>query len=220
MDFMNLKGNRMYNNGPNTSGNGVKPKIVTPIVHAGGIVEKKKPLLQEFKDSLIKKPNVDLGTYLVRDCVVPMIQNTILDYLSMRFFGTPMRGNGVNRGSNVITSIGQTIASYGQNLYRGNVTDYSRQYGQQQGMATMRDNINYHDIIILDPEDAKGVVRQMREFIGMYQEATVSDLLSLVGITANSVDDDWGWTNPNDIGLRRVPEGYLIDVADAIYLRR
>ena len=214
--------NSTYNKQNNQSGharNGNKPKP-KQLVSNNAMARRKKSLMEEFKDSFITNDKIDIGTYLVKDVVVPTIQNTILDYLSMRFFGASQAGR--NRGY----GYGKSIFDYGREVFGyGNRTNYggSYNYGRQTGGPNLNNpdrRIDYHDIILLNAQDAKTVVDYMRNRIMRYNEATVSDLFSCIGITSAYTDDDWGWTNPSDIGIKRVPEGWLIDVADAIYLNR
>lgn len=193
------------------------------IVPNNSLATRKKSLVDEFKDSIVSKDHIDVGSYLVHDVVVPTIQNTILDFLSMKFFGASQMGR--NRAP-----VGRSLFDYGRQIFTGYGTQY--QYGNQYnyGRSTGYPNNNYQqeppqrldyrNIILLNPDDAKAVVDNLRGRIYRYNEATVSDLYSAVGITASYVDDNWGWVNPNDIGIKRVPEGWLIDVADARYLQR
>jgi hypothetical protein len=43
-------------------------------------------------------------------------------------------------------------------------------------------------------------------------------MLDLMEISGKYTDNNWGWTNKGEIGLKRVNNGYLIDVAEAILL--
>ena len=58
----------------------------------------------------------------------------------------------------------------------------------------------------------------MRRRIEEFDQVSVADMLDLMEMTGKYTDNNWGWTNPNDIGIRRVNNGYLIDVAEAKWL--
>ena len=62
------------------------------------------------------------------------------------------------------------------------------------------------------------MVNRLRERIDEYEQATVADLFDLIDVSSNYVDNNWGWADPHDIGIRRVSSGYLIDVAEARHL--
>ena len=200
---------------PNYNRNNIpRPK---QLVGNNAMASQKKTLIDEFRDAMIKTEHIDIGTYLVRDVIVPTIQNTILDYLSMKFFGTARFGRNTSMG------YGRSIFDYGRNVINNYSSQYqygNNQYGMNNNSTVdrARNRIDYREIVLLNAEDAKIIVDHMRGRIAKYGEATVSDLYDCLGITANNVDFDWGWNNPNDIGIKRVPEGWLIDVANAVYL--
>ncbi len=197
------------------------------VVPNNAMANRKKSLVDEFKDSIISKEHVDVGSYLVHDVIVPTIQNTVLDFLSIKFFGASQLGRNRAPVGRSLFDYGRQIFGYGTQYQYG--TNYGSNYGY--GRTTGYPNgtpqpdpqnykVDYRNIILLNPDDAKAVVDSMRQRIFRFNEATVSDLYGAVGITASYTDDNWGWTNANDIGIKRVPEGWLIDVADAKYLPR
>jgi hypothetical protein len=55
----------------------------------------------------------------------------------------------------------------------------------------------------------------MRFRIGEYGQVSIAEMLDFMEITSNFNDNNWGWTRPNDIGIRRLNNGWLIDVAEA-----
>lgn len=189
------------------------------VISNNSLASRRGSLFDEFKDSLISKDRIDLGSYLVRDVIVPTIQNTILDYLSMKFFGTSQM---VRPRANY----GKTLFDYGRQAFNyGGQYQNNYNYGRSTGYPNAQQNntrnsVDYRNIVLLTPDDAKAVVDNLRGRIYRFNEATVSDLYDAIGVTASYVDDDWGWTNANDIGIKRVPEGWLIDVAEARYLAR
>lgn len=202
----------------------VQKSRVKQVVSNGSVVNgQKKSLMDEFKSNIVRGEKVDIGTYLVRDVLVPTIQNTILDYLSIRFFGTsqPGRNRNYGYGGRSLLDYGREIFNYGGIYSSGPSSAYGRSTGiPNQNVNPTQPRMDYRQIILLDAESAKRVVDNLRGRILKYNEATVGDLYNSVGLTATVVDDNWGWINTNDIGIKRVPEGWLIDVADAIYLER
>ena len=68
-------------------------------------------------------------------------------------------------------------------------------------------------------EEALMVVKAIRNRITKYGYATVADLLEACGYDSSWIDTDRGWTDEDDIGLRVVQHGYLIDVVEATDLR-
>ena len=227
---MPYPGNRKYGPNPNPQQpNGQdyykrspysnKPKM-KQVVRNSSLAKRQKSLIDEFKDSFVSKDKIDMGTYLVRDVLVPTVQNTILDYLSMRFFGAGQMGQNNRR-----YGYGRSIFDYGRDVFNNYAGSYGNQnYGRNTGQPNNpmppRGRIDFKEVVLLDIEDAKRIVMELRNRINMYNEATVSDLYSAIGVTSNYKDEEWGWINAGDIGIKRVPEGWLIDVADPIHLER
>ena len=58
--------------------------------------------------------------------------------------------------------------------------------------------------------------------LGVLQEhkaqKALKSLLDLVDVPGRYTDNNWGWDDDRDIGIRRVSSGYLIDVAEPKYL--
>lgn len=58
----------------------------------------------------------------------------------------------------------------------------------------------------------------MRDYIREYDSVSVARLLDLFDLPGKYTDNNYGWTRPEDICVKRVREGYLIDVPEAEYL--
>ena len=75
--------------------------------------------------------------------------------------------------------------------------------------------VDYQNIVLKRKDAAQDIVDELRRRINKYDKATVADLLDLIEVTGKYTDNNWGWTDPDDIGIRRVSNGFLIDVAEA-----
>ena len=71
---------------------------------------------------------------------------------------------------------------------------------------------NFDGIILESRREAEEVIDRLGDLIDNYDAATVSDLYELVGITGSFTDDKWGWTDIRSAGIRRVREGYLLQL--------
>jgi len=80
---------------------------------------------------------------------------------------------------------------------------------------------NFDEIIIESRPEAEMVLETLLDAAETYETATVADLYSLVGMTPSFVDNQWGWERA-DIStnaIRRVPQGYLLDLPKPIHLK-
>ena len=46
----------------------------------------------------------------------------------------------------------------------------------------------------------------------------MSDLYELLGIPGKYTDDNWGWTDIRGAQVRRIRNGYMLDIPDPEYL--
>jgi hypothetical protein len=54
---------------------------------------------------------------------------------------------------------------------------------------------DYDKIIIESRTDAEAVLAQLDDLISQYGRAAVADLYTMVGVTHNFTDNDYGWFN-------------------------
>lgn len=178
---------------------------VEPIIKKSAIVSTKKSLGQKFVDTFMTEDAADVKSWLVMDVVIPGIKNTILDMLSMMFFGgTSSRSRG--RGSYSYDR--PSYRQYSYNSSRGRIVN-------ERPEAPVSDKVDYRNIILQRRDDAERIVDEMRRRIETYGQVSIAEMLDLMELTGKYTDNNWGWNNPRDIGVTRVANGYLIDVAEA-----
>lgn len=195
------------------------PKTVTqvaqkeklaPAIKKDAVVSTKKPLGDKFKELFIPEDVKDVKSYVVMDVIIPGIKNTVLDVLEMMFFGE-IRG----RKKKSYYDGGKERVSY-NSYYR---SDSSRGSSRSRDRRDDRDDkVDYRNIVLRNRGDAEEVVDRMHKRIKEFGAASVADLLDLIDVSGRYTDNNWGWTDERDIGVRRVSSGYLIDVSEAEYL--
>lgn len=185
----------------------------TPVVSKDSVIATKKSLGQKFVDTFITEDKEDIKTWLIMDVVVPGIKNTILDMLSMMFFSG--KTSGYNRGSRgrYYNSENVSYNSYYKSQYNRN--RYS-QRGQDDGpQMAQNGKVDYRNLVLKRRDDAERVVYEMQRRIADFGQVSIGDMLDLMEITGSYTDQNWGWHDARDIGIRRVSNGWLIDVAEA-----
>lgn len=184
---------------------------VSPVIDHNKIVSTKKPLSKKFTETFITEDAKDVKSWLLMDVLIPGIKNTILDILSIMFFGETDLRSGKRGRSKKDRDDRVNYSSY----YRpNNQGSHRRAYDQYES----DDHIDFRNIILTEREDAERVIKEMRRRIRNYDFASVADLLDMIDVPGRYTDNNWGWDDERDIGIRRVSSGYLIDVAEPKYL--
>lgn len=188
---------------------------VSPIVKRDQVVSTKKPLSKKFAETFMTEDTKDVKSWLLMDVIIPGVKNTILDILSMMFFGEvdSRRGRGKRR------------------RYDDDRRDYSSYYGGSSSNRERRssrrkddsyydsdDRVDFRNIVLRNRDDAEDLIEEMRRRIKSEESVSVATLLDLVDVPGRYTDNNWGWDDDRDIGIRRVSSGYLIDVAEPKYL--
>jgi len=204
----------------NSGGSNDKKDALVPVVDKEQIIVQKKSLGTKFADAFISDAAKDVKDYIIMDVIIPGIKDTIINCMEMIFFGNTSNRRG--RRSSVGYSDNTSYRAFYQSEYDGYGAPRrrdrrDRRYRDDEREFS-RDQIDYRNIVVRDKDSAKEIVSILRGRIEKYGEATKADLFELIEISSTSVDNNWGWTDTRDIGLRRVSNGYLIDVADAEYL--
>lgn len=202
------------------TGNG-KPEdksALAPVVNKEQVIVSKKSLGAKFADAFISDAAKDVKNYILEDVIIPGIKDTIINCMEMIFFGgTSSRSRSRSR------SYGSENSNY-RSFYMSEYDGYGAapKRRNRDGRRTREDNysdrIDYRNIIVRDRGSAEEIVSTLRGRIEKYGEATKADLFELIDTPSTYQDNNWGWTDSRDIGIRRVSSGYLIDVADAEFL--
>lgn len=201
-----------------TSERGIDKAGLSPVVKKDSLVRTKKSLGRKFKEAFISDDVKDVKSYLFFDVVVPTVKDAILDAWEMIFFGSPSGRRGSrNRRYDRDRDYRSYDQYYKSSEYGGRRRERDRDRDDDRRYRG-DDKVDYRDIVLRDRMDAEEVVRKLRDRIEEYDQATVADLYDLIDISSSYVDNNWGWDRQEDIGIRRVREGYLIDVAEAKYL--
>lgn len=207
----------------NPAGKSAERKPLKPVVSKDKVVTEKAPLVERIIGKIASQDTAEAVGYLFDSIVVPGIKNLALDALESFWFGNFNRArDAFRRGRGDYYDYGS--AYYGSRGYAGRdrgrgrdprdsyPDDYSR------GRDDRRETKSYRNIVLRYHDDAEEVVNRMRAQISAYGEVTVFELFSLVDIQGAYTDHNWGWRDPRDIGIRRVSNGYLIDVPEPLYL--
>lgn len=194
--------------------NGSREKV-TPVVDRNQIVSTKKPLSKKFAETFMTEDTRDVKNWLIWDVLIPGIKNTILDILSMMFYGETDSRSRRSRSSRRDRDGRTDYRSY----YRGeSYNSRGRSRHKRDDEYDADDHVDCRNIVLRQRDDAEQVIDEMRSRIDSSGSVSVADLLDLIGTTSRYTDNNWGWDDERDIGIRRVASGFLIDVTEPKYL--
>lgn len=180
-----------------------------PVIKKENVVSVKKPLSKKIAETFVSKDSRDIKDWVLFDVVIPGIKNLVLDMMSMMFFGEARRRSSSSTRTDYRSSYrGVEYGTPGRSLSRRR--DSREEYAQKE--------TDYRNIVLRNREDAERIVTELRKRVMEYSAASVADLFDLVALPSQYTDNNWGWCDERDIGIRRVSNGYLIDVAEPQYL--
>lgn len=182
---------------------------VKPIIDRDKIVSTKKPLGKKFAETFLTEDVDDVKTWLIKDVIIPGIQDTILDMLSMMFRGESYSG-------------GRSSSRRG--VYNNNRTNYTS-YSNGQKRRDRRDDryesddrVDFRNVVLERRVDAERLIDEMRRRIIDTGSVSIAELLDLIDAPSRYTDNNWGWDDERDVKIRRVSSGFLIDVCEPRYL--
>ncbi len=175
-----------------------REKIIT-----GNVVRRKKPITKQFADVFFGEDVDNIKEYVIFDVLIPAIKDTFFDVisggLSMTLFGT-----GSKKSSKLIRDKGNSYVSYS--------SIYSNKDKPRNTNQTFRSTYNFDDIVLESKGEAEEVLSNLVDLIDDYQIACVGDLYDFLGIPSEFTDHNYGWTNLSDASVKRVREGYILNL--------
>lgn len=184
-------------------------KKVEPVLRPNDI--KKDSVIERVAKDFIRNDAKDLKRYFLYDVLFPEIRNILMGTIDSFFKskGISTRRESSYYGNRSYDSYYRSSSGYSS----------SYDYGNRNRDRSENRKSDYRDITIRDRGAAEKIIHKMREQIFEYGDASVADLLQFLGLDNDWTDENFGWRNPDDIGLRSVSGGYKIDAREPISLK-
>ncbi len=176
----------------------VEEKLVKKVTTGKRIIKKKG-----FGDIFFGETTRSVGSYILFEVLIPAAKSTISDMISngieMLLYGEPRNRRRDSRDR------GKPFVSYTAYYDKGErERDRERIHG--------RSRFHLDEIVINSRSEANDVVEGMFAILDEYNAVTVADFLELVDIEGEYTDQNYGWTNLRDAEVRRVRDGYVVDL--------
>lgn len=190
------------------------PKIVAKVITTEVVVPK-KGIGSKFRGLFIEADFRTVTRYVVLDVLLPAARNMILDAVSkgterMLYGESAVRRRNFGAGPR-ITYNNPVNRSYGGSPLQSQGMRFAPEIRSDPRTSTYQRS----EFLLTTREEADLVVERMTDIIDNYDVVSVADLHDLVGLQSSHVDNKWGWTSLNNVQIRQVREGYLIDFPPA-----
>lgn len=182
----------------------------------GEVIRRKQPLTKRFKGIFFGGSAREAIGFVGMDVLVPaardMISHSLTELIETMIFGQNRRPrtfrpepyrtnyNGLSRPGN----------SYGAPAWRN---DPRRDMSPRS-----REVHNFDEIMLESRGEAEQVIDTLYEIVREYNQATVSDLYQLVGITSAYTDQKYGWTDLRGANVQHVRGAYLLNLPKPVPL--
>lgn len=178
-----------------------------------GTVKLQKTLSSRIEEDLELEDNRAVGNYIWKDVLIPwgkdLINELISGAVEKKLYGTTSSKGGRRRGGrNESTSYSSYYKSDRPNRNRSDDSDN-------------REVRDYKDLLFYDRSDAEEILSALCDLIDTYEEASIGDLYDAAGITQDdnfAKNNGYGWKNLSSATVRRVKEGYILDLPRPKYL--
>ena len=169
-------------------------RVEGPVVRA----TRRDSPVAKIRNSIFVETGKDLADYVIFDIVIPGIKDAVANTVQRMLFG----GSGYAVPTKNHTNY-STYARVRNSEYRDAPPALSR-----SSRATHR----FDDIIFDERAEADLVLERLQDLIDTYGSATVADFYDLVGCSDDYTDRNWGWTSLRGAGIRRLRQGYSLDL--------
>lgn len=167
----------------------------------------KKPLRKRFLETFIADDvtKKDIGEYILKDVVVPSIQDAIMDGVNGAL-GMMFGINIVRKGSRSASSSSSGKIRYGGYFTGGNSTKK-----ETASRATRERTSSTFEVQMKDnKQDALDIMEELENYLAEYPEngVTVADYYDAFGVSTEHTDNKWGWRDLTGMRLERVPRAF------------
>jgi hypothetical protein len=195
-----------------------KEKVEKVIV--GGVTRRKPSLASKFKATFIGGDSKTVGRYILTDVVIPTVKDLIFDIITQGSEKT-LYGDARSSGRRTVASRigGVAYTAYHRAAQQANTVRPDPRSTVIQQRAATRAIPVFEDIILDTRVEAEGVIDELVQLIGKYEQASITDLYDLLGEKAEYTYNLWGWQDIQGMGVDYTRGGYLLRLPPPVVLK-
>jgi hypothetical protein len=189
-----------------------EPKKIEKVV-TGEVSMRKKPLGKRFLGTFFGGDAKGVMGYIIQDVLLPATKDAFADAVSQgieRLIFGEVRSTSRRTGQRPSGSSG--YVSYNRYASSPTTPPAGRREEPRNVSRRARGAHDFDEIILATRAEAEEVIDRLFDLVARYEQATVSDLYELVGVSGNFTDEKWGWTDVRGAGVTRIRNGYLLDL--------
>ncbi len=196
---------------PSNSNNVIEKKSDIEPMKLEGKVKTKRSLMKSVKDEFVNEDAPSIGNYILFDILFPALRDLVAD-IGHSTIDLAMGGRGY----------GRPRRSYNSYDRRDSYISYNRMYDDRRPRRRDRDDDRYErnrsrdldDLIFESRRDAEDCLERMIDRLERYGCVSVADLYDIIGETVfgDWTKDDWGWEDLSTARIRKVRDGWLLDL--------
>ena len=202
-----------------SNANGVeklKGEVVRTPIEMKGKVRHKHSIMKSVRDEFVNEDAPSIGEYILLDIFFPALRDMISDMGHSTI--DIMMGNSRGRYSRGY--------DYDRRRRSDSYVSYNRMYEDRRPIRSRRDRDDddrYYtrrrgrdldDLIFEVRRDAESCLTSLLDILEEYGQVSVSDLYDILDETVygDFTKTDWGWEDLSTARIRKVRDGYLLDL--------
>lgn len=171
-------------------------------VAQGKKVSKSKSKARQIAEIFVGGDLKETAEHVRDDVAIPALKNFLYDSLS----------EGLQR-----ILWGETKNDRRRNSTHRDYVGYSRRAresrpAQQTTTRYSRATQGFEDVVLATRTEAESVLSRMYDLIENYNIVTVAEFYSLVGISAEFTDENWGWRDLRSANIQHIRDGFRINL--------
>lgn len=184
------------------------------------VEKRKKSLFKRFVNVFIGGDSKTVVQYVFSEVLIPQAKDMITEAASSGFERL------IYGETRPYTRRGPGLRNTGYNSGPTNYTRYAVRGNNPIGRAGTEDRRPVHvgrtqsvdDILLATRIEAETVLDRLYDLLEKYESVSVADLHSLVNLSSTYVDQKWGWTDLHGSQVRRVRDGYILELPKTVAL--
>ena len=211
---MDYQGNRNKDKEPEVKND--KPDKVVVKVVTGEVIQKPNKMSRKFRDIFLGGDARSALRYVAADVLLPAFRDLIVDTATRGTERLVYGDSGRGRRPSYESRVQYNRYSHSSNpLDRGRYSPPTARLPDQNPGWQKVNKQRVGDVVVFSKEEAETVVSTLIDIIDQYDVASIADYYELLGLESTAIDNKWGWSYLNNVQIRQVRQGYVIDLPPA-----
>jgi len=181
--------------------------------------KKKKSLFKRFTDVIIGGDSKTVVHYVFAEVIIPQVKDLLAEATSSgieKMIYGEARPRGPRYGGRPAGPTNYTKYTVRGNNPIGSTTRDPRD--RPPNPTPLPRQLDYEEILLATRLEAETVLERLYDLVREYDSASIHDLKNLVGWSPSYTDQKWGWMDMQGSMIRRVRDGYMLELPRPVAL--